>query len=229
MPIAVANPSFESSTGWSNLDRESAELHAPPGGSSYAVRCLGCSGTSNNWLSQQVGTIEEGKRYTFSLWVRSVNADASLLPDGLTTGTARYTLAQIRMRAGTTVLGEASAEVSPKDLLGGAANTVASGDGVNIWFDDEYRFHAAERYTYQPLSSDPITDTWLDAGAAVEGMAKGPIHMSAGLKALYTTFYDDREDKFKSRIEKIDLQGAHFRLMGALWHVPIGIAPSDSH
>ncbi len=75
--LAVTNPSFEGSTGWTGLTTGSEEFWAAP------FHLAGAPATT-----QTTEIIEASKTYTFEAYARSIHPEyISLLPGGLTSAT----------------------------------------------------------------------------------------------------------------------------------------------
>jgi len=207
--INVANPSFESGeSGWTlsdvaNQEILSDDLGASPDGTSYA-RILG-KGTIEQSLAEGI-TVTAGQTYVATVWARSVNPPSTrnspstkVRIDLMTSNGETFSSATVSVEAPLITA------VKPN---GSTAKTVGD-DGVNVWFENGYRMHAAGWFFSQTISQDPIDDPWTKRGFSGDGMAQGPIIVpNGGPKALYDTWYvDDDPDNVISRIERIDMLG----------------------
>ena len=122
-------------------------------------------------------------------------------------GVALTTVASVRLMAGTAQVASQSTTVSPPALRGAAANT-HNDDGTNVWFEGGYRMQVAGHFMSQSVTQSPIDDPWtLRQHQNGIGMAPGPVLTPQGLRAVYGTFYDDRNTLI-SRIEKTLLGGS---------------------
>ena len=197
--VPIANESFESDGGWSDLSTSDNELHAPPDGSRYATRR-----GSDGWTAQRVAaSIEPGKRYTLRLWARSATTESNRPR----TARASTTRANVELVAGDVPVASTEAVVSPAELQGAARDT-PNDDGANVWLEDEWRVEAGDYLLSQPAAADPLTGAW-SRGVALSGMAHSPAFTPQGLRALYSTFYHDDCPGYDclSRIDKRTLLG----------------------
>ena len=153
--MAVTNPSFEGSTGWTGLTTGSEEFWAAP------FHLAGAPATT-----QTTEIIEASKTYTFEAYARSIHPEyISLLPGGLTSATYKSVTAELQLLSGSVVVATSGKVVSAPQLKGVAQQDdekAPNDDGGNGWFDGDYRMQLGQRFFYQANSSNPITDPWLD-------------------------------------------------------------------
>jgi len=185
--ITLINPSFESGTaGWSNATTDNSYYYAAPEGNRYATRS-GSSGYTSQLTGQIIGPSEI---YTLTIWARSIN----------TGGVSNPTNVEVRLHYGSTTIASETQNVNPVTLQG-SPQTYPNDDGGNVWLDQGYRMEFGAQYPfYQLESADPIYDTWyhqVDSDYDVD-MAVGQIITPQGLKALYSTYYE--ESPFYSEI-----------------------------
>jgi len=205
--IDVANFSFETGTdGWSvdGSTRFADELAAAPHGVSYVRVPGGESGGSRGVRQDLAGvTVVAGRTYVATVWARSVNPPS--------VGSSVATTAKIGLVAGLvaeTTSARVEAPVLSAVTKGGAPTDTIGDDGVNIWFENGYRMHAAGWFYSQKVGQDPVRDPWTKRNEAGGGMAKGPIIVKGGPKATYDTFATgDDSKKTISRIDRVDLKG----------------------
>jgi len=213
IPINIANPSFESgdASGWTTATDESTqkevlsdELAAAPDGTSYA-RIIG-RGSIRQVLTAETVTVTAGQTYVATVWARSVNPPS--------TYPSLSTKPRIELSVGETTFSSETVSVEAPDITavkknGSTTTNTMGDDGVNVWFDDGYRMHAAGTFYSQTIAQDPINDPWTKRGFSGDGMASGPIVIpNNGPKALYDTYYlDQGDDGSISRIERMDILG----------------------
>ena len=92
----------------------------------------------------------------------------------------------------TTPFGTPATKDAGAPIMNGAARTVSSDDGANIWFESTTRMHGT--IMMSDVAEDPITAMWEESGMGAspeDGMAIGPVVTDQGLKALVATFYND--------------------------------------
>ena len=147
--VAVTNPSFELSSGWTNLQTASSELFAPIDGQNYAMCTAGDAATA-----QDLGVVAEANSvYTLSVWARSVDPTyPGLLPEGLRSGTHRKVIANVDLSAGETSVASKAVVVSAPQLKGVAAKdgpNAANDDGANVYLESGYRMQMSSRIFYQ--------------------------------------------------------------------------------
>ncbi len=190
--VPVPDPGFESGgIGWSGGRIMQEESVAAPEGRA----CIEVS--AGEFASAPIDRIlNPGETYRLRAWTRRSNPP----------GTSASGVASIRLSSmvdGTTTieLGTTALTVDPPPLAGAAA-TVASDDGVNVWFDGGYRMHFGDIPLYQSTFADPLVDPWLEAerdGYDFDN-ALGPLRTSNGFRAIYDCFYDDAGPSYESII-----------------------------
>lgn len=190
--VPVPDAGFESGgVGWSGGRIVQDESVAAPEGRACIEMVAG------EFASASIGRIlNPGETYRLRAWTRRSNPP----------GTSAFGVGSIRLSSmvggKTTIeLGTTALTVDPP-RLGGAAATVASDDGVNVWFDGGYPMHFGDIPLYQSTSADPLVDPWLEAerdGYDFDN-ALGPLRTSNGFRAIYDCFYDDAGPPYESII-----------------------------
>jgi len=189
--IPLQNPGFESGlTDWQDLKVGSSTLQAAPEGDAYAYQ-LG----SDMGISQRTShRIASSETISLSVWVRGING----------MGNTAETMAEVRMLAGSTVLGKASLPVNPPQLKGAASDT-PNDDGANIWIDGDYRHQFSDKHMIQHISNDPLLDEWhiLENSGYEDierlGWAVGNV-IAGEHRYVYGTLYRDQPGNFYSSI-----------------------------
>jgi len=190
--VPVPDAGFESGgVGWSGGRIVQDESVAAPEGRACIEMVAG------EFASASIGRIlNPGETYRLRAWTRRSNP-----PGTSAVGVASIRLSSMVGGKTTIELGTTARTVDPP-RLGGAAATVASDDGVNVWFDGGYRMHFGDIPLYQSTSADPLVDPWLEAerdGYDFDN-ALGPLRTSNGFRAIYDCFYDDAGPPYESII-----------------------------
>ncbi|MEM7532498.1 MAG: hypothetical protein AAF639_09995, partial [Chloroflexota bacterium] len=175
----LANSSFEDNTdGWDNLTVGDSEYFAPVDGNAYAI----IAGDSAPTIQETDYIITAGEVYTLTVWARSINERKN----------TAMTTAEAQFYAGETMIASVMADVNAMRLTG-SPEFYPNDDGGNVWIDQGYRMEFADRVFYQLESDDPLADPWsrvVDMDYDTD-MAVGQVITPNGLKALYSTYYDD--------------------------------------
>ena len=133
--LAVTNPSFEGSTGWTGLTTGSEEFWAAPfhlAGAPATTQTTEIAGRPN-------------QRHVYATY-KSVPAELQLLSGSVVVATSGKVVSAPQLKG----VAQQDDEKAPND------------DGGNGWFDGDYRMQLGQRCFYQANSSNPITDPWLD-------------------------------------------------------------------
>ncbi|MEM7622758.1 MAG: hypothetical protein AAF235_06095, partial [Planctomycetota bacterium] len=192
--LVVWSDGFEQGAGpWQGAVLRGSEYDAPVDGVVCAVLPAGVAEVS----AVTPVVIESGRRYTVTVWARSVYSSShlaalqALQPEDLPLGVDAEAIAEIAVFADAELLGERAAVVSPTPVFG-APEEATNDDGANVWVDAAAGFrHAfAENHFYQPLTSDPIAEPWFQAAmplafAQDDMMAKTAAVFPGGARRLY--------------------------------------------
>ena len=193
--VPIANGGFEDvAAGWTGLLHETSEYFAPPEGTGYARVPSG-----SEPLVQQTGhLIEAGRSYMLTVWSRSIN------PPGL----GKHTPVEVSVLAGGEPVATVTRDVSPPRLTGDPRD-VPNDDGANVWLDGEYRVQMSDMVLFQRTEDDPLRDPWtaLEDPDYDTDLAMGTIITAGGLRAVYSTYYEDRSP-FYSEISLIRALGS---------------------
>ncbi|MFP4460231.1 MAG: GDSL-type esterase/lipase family protein [Candidatus Zixiibacteriota bacterium] len=192
--LPITNPGFEEGmSGWANADTGRWEYFAPVEGKNYAKSTSG-----SDFTYQMTGhIISEGEKIRMTVWGRGIFDDdyvECLLEcpsDSYPLVDSSRALAQIGFFYDSAEIISRTVDVSPV-AIHGDPETETSDDGANVWVDYDVGFRHAfsENHFYQPLTSDPIEDSWFlsddnYAEGQCESGAKGPIILPSGKKFIY--------------------------------------------
>ena len=211
----IENPSFESDSGWRNLEIGSNEYYAPVEGTRYAVLS-----EVGNVLQQRTSLqLTKGETFYITVWARSIYDErhsrqlmsaTQQYPDG---SNARACL-RVSLSIQDTTVSKYDGCVSPETIRG-APEDFSNDDGGNVWVDGGYRHAFSESRFIQEIDCDPIHDPWeiapdFDAyeRAQEDRGAVCPVIVH-GQKRLYVSTFEDPEGKNEeyNAIQFIEPQG----------------------
>ena len=160
--MAVTNPSFEGSTGWTGLTTGSEEFWAAPfhlAGAPATTQTTEIAGRPN-------------QRHVYATY-KSVPAELQLLSGSVVVATSGKVVSAPQLKG----VAQQDDEKAPND------------DGGNGWFDGDYRSNLVSASFTKPtarIRSQTLGST------AFDGMAKGPIKLEglqSGAPLMYSDYY----------------------------------------